>query len=66
MNKKTPAKPEKTYKTKITYMCPVRGKVTEEVEVKVYSQVNEYMPQYPSDEISEFLRQEGVLPPEEI
>lgn len=65
MNKKLQIKPERTYKTKIAYTCPVRGEVTEEVEVKVYRQADGYTPQYSSDEVSELLRQEGVLPLEE-
>lgn len=36
MTKKTTKKPkpDRTYKTTVTYTCPVRGLVTEEIEVK--------------------------------
>jgi len=66
MSKKPSVKPERTYKTMYTYVCPVRGKVTEEIEVKVYRQAETNHPMFPTEEVTELLRQEGVLPSEDF
>ncbi len=54
-------KHEYTYKTTITFICPSRGEVTEEVEVKVYKRAESYINPRATEEIEELLRQEGVL-----
>lgn len=56
--KKTLPKPESTYKTTVTYQCPVRGTVTQEVEVKRYSSAC-IEPNF-DEELSAFLAQEGI------
>lgn len=57
----TKQKPIRTYKTMYTFKCPVRGIITQEVEVKVYGApvYDEY--RYESGELADFLRQEGVI-----
>ena len=58
MSKKTnKIQPEWTYKTTISYKCPIRGAVEQEVEVKVYKSVDSY--DHPiSEEVAELLAQE--------
>jgi len=59
VKKKTIQNPEWTYRTTITFQCPVRGTVTEEVEVKRYgATVNE--PVF-DEELTAFLTQEGII-----
>jgi len=43
-----------TYTTEITYNCPVRGKVTEKIEVKKYKATErEYLTEVPAIEIED-------------
>jgi hypothetical protein len=59
IKKRTLPAPESTYRAKITYTCPVRGVVTQEVEVKRYGAV--HVEPIFDEELTTFLTQEGVL-----
>lgn len=57
----TKQKPIRTYKTMYTYTCPVRGTITEEVDVKVYGAPVYDEFRHEAGDLSEFLRQEGII-----
>jgi hypothetical protein len=59
--KKTEIKPVKSYKDTITFECPVRGIVSQEVEVKVYKSKDTYYPLFLSEEVEALLDQEASL-----
>jgi len=52
-------KPDSTYTTRISYVCPVRGNVTQEVEVKVYNFGLPSEPRFIDEELQELLNQAG-------
>lgn len=53
-------KPIKTYTTGITFTCPVRGEITQIVEVKRYKGSDTYYPLFLSEEVGALLNQEEL------
>ena len=64
MSREPKLKIERTYKTTITYTCPRRGLVAQEVEVKVYPSAPSPDPTSECEEIAELL--DGCEPTEVV
>lgn len=62
MKKSGPKDIIKTYKEKIKFICPNRGPVEQEVEVKVYTPISAPNPTFTSEEIAELLEQFDLEP----